>query len=484
MARGSSVKFSVKKSVMTKFVVGVLCLQPQWIQAETLSLNQYLEQVQGTSPSVQSNKFAAEGALQASKEGDLQYIPKLSVLANTTRDERLFGNSLLAGKTSSNNLVLGVEEQFRFGLNAKLSYNLMNNSTTGLIPQLFPGGALVYTVGQTELDLNFPLWRNLFGSENQATEIVAEASSLATKFSSSFQSKVIAANAEAAYYKLGITRETVRLLQQVLDRSQQILKWNSKRVAQRLTDRADELQSQAAYQSKLLDLETGLDDQRTAQLSFNALRNQVSNTVTEELTPISTAEILALSSPQKTDERDDLKAAEQNDRVIRANHELAKQKATPDLSIYSQIAYNGVDRYLSPAMSESFSAQHPLYVVGVKFTFPIYFWETSDIRVGRMKEMSASEADLRQKRLDQSQAWEDLNRKFEAYKKKLLLADSLVKMQDEKLKYERYRFNLGRTTTYYVLTFEQDYTLALITRLKIEQDLLNTYSQLKTFAKD
>ena len=474
----------MKKPGILGVAIVTLFLYPVFSQASVLTLQQYLDQVKGISPGIEANVLATEGAKQTVKEADLQYIPKFTMNANITRDEREFTNSFLTGKTSSNNVILGVEEQFKFGLNAKLSYNLTNNSTTGLIPQFFPGGANIYSIGQSELDLNLPLWRNLLGSETKATEIVSEASSLATRYNSSFQGKIINANAETAYYRLGITRETVRLLQQVLDRSNEILKWNTKRVRRNIADRADELQSKAAYQGKLLDLQTGIDDQRSAQLAFNALRNQISNEVPEELTSVATDDILKLSPPAPAEERDDVLAAEQNDRLNRANQELSKQKATPDISVYSQIAYDGVDRYLSPAVGQSFTDHNPLYVVGVKVTFPIYFWETSEIRAGRVKEELASEADLRQKKLDNRQTWEDLNRKLEETKRRLSMADELVKLQDEKLKYERYRFNLGRTTTYYVLTFEQDYTLALITRLRIEQDILSTYSQLKTFAKD
>ena len=57
-------------------------------------------------------------------------------------------------------------------------------------------------------------------------------------------------------------------------------------------------------------------------------------------------------------------------------------------------------------------------------------------------------------------------------------------MQKEKLEYEKYRFELGRTTTYQVLTFEQDYAQALISRLMIEREILSLHAQLKTYAAE
>jgi outer membrane protein TolC len=63
------------------------------------------------------------------------------------------------------------------------------------------------------------------------------------------------------------------------------------------------------------------------------------------------------------------------------------------------------------------------------------------------------------------------------------MSEELVTLQKEKLEYEKYRFNLGRTTTYQVLTFEQDYAQALIARLRVEREILAIHSQLKTFTE-
>ena len=311
-----------------------------------------------------------------------------------------------------------------------------------------------------------------------------EAGSLATHYAEKFRLKQTIATAETAYHSLAVANELVKLQQDLLDRSKQILDWNSRRVRNHLTDRVDELQSQASFQSRQLDLISSKDSVNTSVLNFNALRNQTTDIINEEVVLPSPEFILSLVVPVKAEVTDDIKAAEQNERYNRANNELALQKAQPDLLFMATAAFNGVDPYSSAAIKSSFTTDNPYYMIGFKFTFPIYFWEASEMRAGRVKQQLSAEHVTVQKRIDTDQTWNDLSRRFGEARDRLKLANDLVSLQKEKLEYEKHRLDLGRTTTYQVLVFEQDYALALIARLTIEQEILNIHSQLKTYAKD
>ncbi len=221
---------------------------------------------------------------------------------------------------------------------------------------------------------------------------------------------------------------------------------------------------------------------RSAQLAFNILRSSTSDEVTETLAPLNTESILKIEAPKKAEVSDDVKAAEQAERVTHSSNELSRQKAQPDLSLFGSIAYNGVDTYLKPAMSESLSTKSPMYKIGIQFSMPLFFGETSEIRSGRVKQQLAAESLTFQTKLNNAQIWDDLEKKFSEAKGRLKLADELVSIQKEKLDHEKYRFNLGRTTTFQVLTYEQDYAQSLITRLRIAQEILSTQAQMKAYS--
>ena len=454
--------------------------------ASPISLSEYLNQVEGASPAVSASQNNFKGTLQTAKESVMIFMPRFTLQASHMLDERQNSSSAFFGnRTTTDNFTAGIEKQFSFGLNTKLSYGFINNQTSGASPLLFPPyGSNGYNNAQTQIDLTQSLWRNFLGEESKATAKRDEATALVLHYQESFHLKQLRAQAESAYYRLAIARQAVQLQQELLDRAKKILDWSTKRVNNRIADRVDLLQAKTAYQQRELELQAGLDEEKSASLAFNQIRNSIDSDVKEELKTISIIEVINLTLPQKVETSDDIKASEQNERVSVANQEISKQKTLPDLALFATAAYNGVNTYLSPALGDSFSTKHPMYTVGVKFSFPLYFWETSEMRQGRVKQQLAAEAATQQKRLENQQTWQDLNQKINTANTRLKMADELVNAQKEKIDYERYRLNLGRTTTYQVLTFEQDYSQSLIQRLRIEQELLNLHSQLKTYAQD
>jgi outer membrane protein TolC len=464
------------------FIFGTLAVNSA-VFAQPVTLDAYLQQVEGTSPAVHSSELNVEGSLHTAKEADLPLIPKLIFNASHELDNRTPVNPFVGSHTTQDNLGVGLSEQFEFGLNATVSYGLVNNYSDGINPLFYPpNGILQYSQGQTEIDLSQPLWRNFLGAEIKATEARDRATSLSTHYSESFKLKQLRAQAESAYFRLAVARESIKLEREVLDHSQKILDWTSKRVRNQLADKSDMLQAKATLQSRQLDLQSSIDEERSARLAFNSFRNSTDDAVPEELTAVSSDDILILNDPTRADVSDDVKAAEESEKLAVANNELSRQKALPDFSIYATAAYNGVNQYLSPAVGASFTTDHPMYLVGVKFSMPIYFWETSEIRAGRVKQQLGAEAAILQTKLTNDQSWIDWSRKLAEAKARLKMADELVSAQKEKSDYERYRFNLGRTTTYQVLTFEQDYAQALIDRLRIEHEILDIHSQMKTLA--
>jgi outer membrane protein TolC len=453
--------------------------------ADVVTLDNYLRQVEGISPAIHSSELNVEGSLQTAKEADLPLMPIFTLDASHLLDDRTTFNPFIGNHTTQDNLALGLEKQFEFGLDAKISYGLVNNYSTGINPLLYPpNGTLQYSEGQTEIYLSQPLWRNFLGGEIKATEARDQAKSLATHFNESFKLKQLRAQAEIAYFRLAVARESISLEREVLGHAQKILDWTSKRVRNSLADKSDMLQARATQQARQLDLQTSLDEERTARLAFNTYRNTTAEEVPEELSPVSSADILLLLSPRRAEESDDVKAAEQNEKLSVAENEISRQKALPDLSVYAQADFNGVNQYLSPAVGASFTTDHPAYLIGVKFSMPLYFWETAEIREGRTKQELGAQAAIVQTRLQNDQSWIDWNRQLGEAQARLKMADALVQAQKEKADWERYRFNLGRTTTYQVLTFEQDYAQAILDRLRIEHEILNIHSNMKTLAAE
>ncbi len=451
--------------------------------AAPMSLEVYLNQVLGDSAAVKSSRFQIEGAALTAKEGGLPTMARLTLQGSFTDDRRQFPNPFQIS-TRSRALGLGFEKQFDFGLASKVSYNLASLNYGA--PSSFLRD---YLGAQTQIDLNQSLWRNAFGKETRASADLAEAGSKAAEYAEKFKLKQTIAQAENAYTRLAIALESVKLERELLDRSKRILEWTEKRVKNHLSDRIDMLQTRSAYQMRLMALKAAEQELTSAKIAFNQMRNlpaddaSMANTEEPELIP--TERVLNLSVPVRATETLDVKAAKEGERVTKASNELSLQKVQPDLSIFASAGFNGIDfAGQQGALTRALTTQNPIYTAGLKLNFALDLAETADIRAGRAKQQMAAEHLTRQKELESESTFRDLSQKFNEARLRLKMADELVAMQKEKLEYEKYRFNLGRTTTYQVLTFEQDYAQSLISRLRIENEILALHAQLKTYTQD
>jgi outer membrane protein TolC len=472
----------MKRSILFNLAFA-LCATTQFSNAAPTKLNleDYLEQVKSQSPLVKSSSLQIEGTKEASLESVLPLTPRFSFTGSYTDDRREVPSAFTRGSTTSSEIYqFAFDQQFKFGTTAKLSYSLSNSKTFNF--NFASISNPVFNTSQTQLELTQPLWRNGLGSETKAAVTATEAASMASHYAEKFKLKQTIAQAESTYFRLAIARESLNLQDEVLDRSKKILEWTEKRVRNQLADKADMLQSKAAYQARQLEIETAKNEERSAQLAFNILRSSTSDQVSELLAPIDTQSVLSISAPKKAEVTDDVKSAEESEKAVVASNEISRNKALPELALTGSLAYNGVNASRPDAISRSFTTDHPMYMIGLRFSTSLDFGDAADVRSGRVKQQLAAEALTLHTKLSNAQAWDDLDKRFVEAKGRLKLADELVKAQKEKIEYEKYRFNLGRSTTFQVLTYEQDYAQALLARLRIEQEILTIHAQMKAYS--
>jgi outer membrane protein TolC len=109
------------------------------------------------------------------------------------------------------------------------------------------------------------------------------------------------------------------------------------------------------------------------------------------------------------------------------------------------------------------------------------FGTISDVNQGYRAEAAAAKMKFERKALEEEKDWRDVSSKLTAAQKRLQMAEILESLQREKYNNERNRHRRGRTTTFLVLQFEQDYALAQLARLRTQSEILNLISNMKTF---
>lgn len=450
---------------------------------KALTLEGYLTEVSQKNQELQALKLSSEGARLRVLEGGLLTRPALFAGIKLLDDKKPTANPNFQGtQTQGQEYSAGITEQFPFGLNAKLSYTINHVEIAGALPTFLP--IPNYYEARPQIELTQSFLRNGFGRETRAMRDLLEWSARTQSETDNFKAKAKLSEAEGTYWALALTREVVKVQGESLERAKKIREWNSKRARLELADRSDLLQSEAGLQARTLEYQTAVEEQGALERRFNHFRGSEANSVEESLEPINNEALSKVAVPEKKGVRGDVKAAEAGAKLAESNANLGREKNLPTLDVTGALALNGRDVERGEATSQSFGTRFPTYGVGVKFVAPLDFGTVSNNREGYNLEVKAADLRVKQAQLDEVRDWKELVIRLEESKKRLLLSHDIEKKQQEKLEYERKRLNRGRSVTYQVLLFEQDFLQAQAIRLKTAGEILRILSQMKLFCEE
>lgn len=453
---------------------------PIALSAATLPLEEFLSQVQDKNQSVSASKLIIEGAELKASEGKLLFRTNIFAQAQTALDKKPTNNIAAQGdQTDYTFFTAGLSQQFSSGLQGKLSYNFSHTKIHDASPNFVPLSD--FHDGIANLELSQSLWRNWAGKESRSQESILIAQSKASKLAESFKIKAILAQAESLYWSLSQTQKIVKVQKESLERAMKIKNWNQNRLKSGLAESSDFLQSDANYKAREYELKSSLQELKNITRAFNSVRGINSEEFDAQLESIDAAKIKSLTLPQKVDLREDTKAALEIQNISKASAEISMEKNKPTLELYGSYALNGRNAQGANAVSNSLKTNHDTKVVGIRFVTPLDFNTTTDNISGYKKDQLAAEQNYQRKLFEQDQQWSDLSAKFEDAKIKLSLIEKIEEAQKIKANNERDRLNKGRTVTFQVLNFEQDYAQSELERIQSETNILNIYSQLKTF---
>ncbi|MBI2712700.1 MAG: TolC family protein [Bdellovibrio sp.] len=484
------------KSLRSSFFLWVtLSLTPLVTQvqaAEILSLDNYLTQVRGKNTGIHGSQAISDGGLLRSEEGQLLLAPTAFISAQFTQDSRLNPPVFIPyDSTTLTTLSFGISKMTSFGLQGRLRYDM---STFGYVnPVISPtlaafAGAIPLNVANASpvLELSQSLWGNGFGRSTRAQQELLEANALSQSYAAKFQVKTQVLQAERAYWRLALARQSIAVQSEALDRAQKIYDWTVKQAKLHLRENSDVLQAEALKQSRVLDLAVSKNEEKSAARAFNSSRNVESEDVPEKLAELQPTSIEGLSLPTKAELRDDVRSAKEASRAAMANATVNQEKSSPTLELYASLALNGqrgttIFANLSDAISNSFTFNRPTETIGVRFVAPLDLGVVSRSKDGWAKEQAGADLTYQRRLFEQEQNWKDLAANYSNAKIHLDLSVQLESIQKSKLSNERERLLHGRATTYQVLLFEQDYLLSQLTRIRSQGTVLNLLAEMKLF---
>ncbi|HEY5038771.1 MAG TPA: TolC family protein, partial [bacterium] len=328
------------------------------------------------------------------------------------------------------------------------------------------------------ISLSMPLFKDFGGAQTSAGVKKVQYQFEAATHGAVFAKEQSLFNAKMAYWNLALSRSELSIRQDTLDRSQKIWDWTKRRVARNLADPPDALQAEASVRVAELDLQMANERERSARIAFNRYRNLSQPEVTEQLEGLEDSlATLKVEIPGTLPERLDLKVAQDQAKQQKAAYDEANQNIFPDITAYASWRGNGLDPNFNPANNMAFGPDHPTYNIGAQFNLPLDVFTASRASEGYKLNYESAALSLENKQIQVGQEWKNLVNQLQDADKRLAMAAQIEVIQKQKADEEKKRLELGRTTQFQLLSFENDYALARLNRLSQVVEKLSLLAQ-------
>lgn len=453
--------------------------------SKILSLEEYEEQVKNDNLTYAAADLNAEAYEKLKEKAKLVTAVNFFASTQTAFTEQNQALQIFRyTRTYTQTSQVGITQISDFGLSSKLYYTLNHVTYKGLNTSASPNPSLASSNYQSipAIELSLPLWQNWMGSATKASKESVYFTNEAQKLTAKALSVSSLVASEQAYWTLAAARRTVEIQKDSLKSAEQILDYVSKREKMNLGERGDVIQAQALVETRKLTLKQAQNDEQVAAREFNKNRYINSNQVGEKLADIDAKKLENFLVPQLPEgDRLDVKAYEATVKAAVANAKLDEESNKPSLSVYGSYLENQLEKNNQQAIYNSFAQNGRAGVLGLKFSMPINFGLTSTIRAGDVQSASAAKMNYRQKVFEQENDWQILVQNLTIYKETLKLSQKIESVQKSKLDNERKLLKQGRTSTYQILLFEQDYSNSQLTTIQIAYKMLVLIAQQKLY---
>ncbi|MFH1258861.1 MAG: TolC family protein [Elusimicrobiota bacterium] len=454
-------------------------------EGEIFTLDEYLEQVEKNNPELKSVDLSIQAMEKKVLELEMVYSPVFSAGYNYTDDKSGagFGSTLPAKEMKAGAYTLGLNKKFFTGSTVGVGYTSSRAkfdlfSPTKIIGDEELSGFTGYEI-KPFLHVEQSLLRDFSSGLTQLGIKKAKAAARAGQYLQLFKRQQILMQARSAYWSLVLTREVILSRKVSLERAEKLLKWNEKRVNMDLADRGDLLQTQAAAKLRQLNLELALEDEVKAGRRFNELRGISAEVIEEELEKLAyrVSYYAKVETLSRTGERADVLAA----RAAYENSQYADRetyyRALPEIVLSGSASLHGLGLKYADAQSQIDHADKPVYALGIALIVPLDYRTLTEVKKGFKLDFLAAKESLAKAELSAKNEWEQLLRTWTNLKLRVKLATEIREIQDQRVLDEQFKFERGRTTTFQLLTAENDLDEALINVYRLTWEELLTYAQ-------
>ena len=352
----------------------------------------------------------------------------------------------------------GLSRRFSSGTGIGVDANLNRSEFGGSDPTAGPGEIDVAAVG---LSLSQPLLRNAFGKLDKARVGVASAAYQGARLQYLYERDRLAARIYQAFWEANAALKRYEVNGASLTRSRELLETNRKKFEDGLIDETEILAADASLATREVDVLSSRDEVRRSRdvlLELMAVSVETWDSVkiafhNDAPTMASTGPIDMIEAFEvAVESRPDLAAVRALKKQADFELALRKQDARADLEVRARIGRGDV----AEALGDSFDFDRNIWSVGVALEVPL--WRRAEKAALRQAAFQRQRADREYEALERIVLLECrlAARNVKTSAERVTAAMKASELQRRKLDLEQVKLSQGRTTTRFVIEYQDD----------------------------
>lgn len=478
----SPVRLCLNMFINLFFAISVVGANASEANTDIFSVEQYLEQVWSSSNEIQILKSKSLAATKTKELSSLVFQPYLTAGGDYTNSKETgFFSFLSQGdvlKTRSYHL--GLSKEWGTGTSTSIQQRFVHFETEA-------GASTPISTWQNQLDLRIEqdLWRNFLGRETRGGEENSRHLLEAQSKRQTFLMRAKLVEAEIAYWNYALFVETSSSVRDSLKRAEGILQWNKKRFKAKLIDQGDLLQSEArVLELKQVLAATKTQEKQSRRLLAYFLNKDLEARYDAYALSALKVELSKNDIPEgwEREKREDLEAAYQAMLAARADSKSVRSSLDPEVKLVGHYLGDSADAGFSDAQSQAWDGSFREYSIGLQVSIPLGIPRQLDVREAKKLEADAAQLEFRQTEQQLSKRFFELREDLEQLIEKVQLGVERKVKESKKLANEEKRFRQGRSTSFQVLSFQEDLAKAELELIQFYAEARRALAELKLFS--
>ncbi len=428
----------------------------------TLKGNLLLQQ-QRLDPQIVAGEISKENA---------QFDPNL-VLSGGKDFSRKLTPSILSGAAEAesdiSSLNIGIEDKLITGGALSLNFDNVRNESNSIWQTINP-----YYESIVSLKLVQPLLKDFGISVNEAQIDIAVNNHRISI--SALQQEMISvlSQSQKLYWDLVFTMENLKVKKLLLEQAEDLLEQNKAKLEVGILTEVDVLEAESRVAARQEEVIIAHDSLMDAEDELKRITNLIADPLGQSLSIIPTEQ--PISQPQVADMQQSIALALKNrpeyTRVktelenSQINLNLAKNKILPKLDMNGSIGFSGLGEDYNTNWDELSTAEHEIWGVGATLTIPLGNRWASNNRTQRRLEQEQAALRLKEIELNIILEVRQALRQLKTDLKRIDATLIAQNLEQEKLKIEEQKYELGMTTSHDLLEDQAQLAQAKIRHLQ------------------